>query len=164
MKDSTVWRRRGTGLLLVVASVLLALGTTLPILRVDRLVFFSRDASLFGIAWDLVTEGEVLLGIVVFVFSIAFPAVKIGLLAQLAAEVGPHHWVRRNLGFVEALGRWSMMDVLVVALLVFSVKSGGLATATTQPALYCFAGSVLATMLAVHRLTRRHKPAPEESR
>lgn len=164
MEDNLALRPRGIAVLLVAASLLLALGVTLPILRVERLIFFSRDSSLIGIAWDLASSGELLLGLVVAVFSVLFPAAKIVFLAQLVAQAGPHRFLRRHVRFVEALGRWSMMDVLVVALVVFSVKASGLATATTQPGLYCFVGAVLATMLAARGLARGEEIARQESR
>lgn len=163
MAETRISSRQAAGWLLAVAAVLLALGVSLPILRVDRLIFFSRDASLVGIAWDLAVGGELLLGLVVALFSILFPAAKIVFLAQIAARRGSG-LLHRHVRLVEAAGRWSMMDVLVVALLVFSIKASGLADATAQPGLYCFVGAVLATMAAAHGLARDEATARQESR
>jgi len=42
------------------------------------------------------------------------------------------------------LSKWSMMDVLLVAIVIFATKSSGLAQAFTQPGLWFYAGSSLA--------------------
>lgn len=54
----------------------------------------------------------------------------------------------RMAAVVDGLGKWSMMDVLVVALLVLTAKSSGLANAASAPGVYCFAGAVLLSMIA----------------
>ena len=49
---------------------------------------------------------------------------------------------------MEWLGKWSMLDVLVLALMIFYIKSNGIADASSQPGIYFFFGAVLLTMLA----------------
>ena len=46
------------------------------------------------------------------------------------------------------LGKWSMLDVLVLALLIFYAKSTGIADAVSMPGIYMFAAAVVLTMLA----------------
>ena len=50
-------------------------------------------------------------------------------------------------------GKWSMLDVFVVAVLLASVKLAGLAQVEIHSGLYAFAASVLLTMLITARVT-----------
>ena len=47
-----------------------------------------------------------------------------------------------------ALSNWSMLDVVLVALVIFAAKTSGLATAFTQPGLWFFAVSAVLTAAA----------------
>jgi len=49
---------------------------------------------------------------------------------------------------MEWLGRYSMTDVMVLALLIFYVNSSGYTEATVLPGVYFFAASAIITMLA----------------
>lgn len=138
--------RRLLPVLLFAATVSFALGTVLPLIRLDRLLVFTDEPSLVGIVAGLWREGDVLLAAVLALFSIAFPAVKLGLL-HVAAYDGPrgHRLVP---GWFAALSRWSMLDVVLVALVIFAAKTSGLAAAFTRPGLWFFAASVLLTAAA----------------
>ncbi len=64
---------------------------------------------------------------------------------------------------IEALGRWSMLDVFVVALLVVTTKLGILADVEVHAGIYFFAASVLASMAAsllMNRLVHQSTDAP----
>ena len=50
--------------------------------------------------------------------------------------------------WVNLLSKWSMMDVLLVALVVFAAKTSGLATAISQPGIWFYALSVVALAVA----------------
>ena len=45
------------------------------------------------------------------------------------------------------ISKWSMMDVLLVALIIFGAKTSGLASAISQPGIWCYALS--AGLLAI---------------
>jgi hypothetical protein len=49
---------------------------------------------------------------------------------------------------MSGLGKWSMLDVLVLALLIFYAKATNLADATSMPGIYLFAAAVILTMIA----------------
>ncbi|MGO9986088.1 MAG: paraquat-inducible protein A, partial [Rhodomicrobium sp.] len=67
-------------------------------------------------------------------------------------------WFKR----IEWLGKWSMLDVLVLALLVFYAKSTGLADAVALPGVYFFAASVILTMIAYALIDREFHSAEGE--
>ncbi|MET1046325.1 MAG: paraquat-inducible protein A [Hyphomicrobium sp.] len=133
-------------LLLFVATLSLGLGLVLPLVRIDRLFVFTDEPSLLAMISGLWAEGETLLSIIVALFSVVFPCLKLGLL-HVAAYGGKHAshsippWFR-------ALSNWSMLDVVLVALVIFAAKTSGLATAFTQPGLWFFAMSAVSTAAA----------------
>lgn len=138
--------RRLLPLFLFAATLSFALGVTLPLIRLERLLVFTDEPSLVAMVAGLWAEGDILLAAIVGLFSIAFPALKLGLLHVAAYDSAEgHHLVP---GWFQALSRWSMLDVVLVALVVFAAKTSGLATAFAQPGLWFFAASMLLTAAA----------------
>ena len=93
------------------------------------------------------------IAIVIFVASILIPLVKIVALVWLcAAATGRVHPSPRLLGriywFTELLGRWSMVDIFVVSILVALVQFGSYMRVTPGPGALAFAGVVVLTMFA----------------
>lgn len=124
------------------ASAALALGLTLPFVTFERLWLFSDSPSLLRIVRDLAGGGELALALLVVLVSIVFPVAKL-LLAHVVALGGatPPRW----LAF---LSRWSMTDVLLVALVILAAKTSGLAEAASQPGVWFYAGSAIAAYAA----------------
>jgi len=127
------------------------LGWTLPAIYTDKLVSSHAHSILGGIRQLL--EGEhVILGIIIFAFSVLFPAAKIALLFLV--------WTRKlddgehKVYWLGALGKWSMLDVYVVAIFAGAVRLGILAEFEAEPGIYVFAASVLMTMIATKVVER----------
>ncbi|MEC9461665.1 MAG: paraquat-inducible protein A [Pseudomonadota bacterium] len=146
-----VWLK---ALLLVGASFAFALGITLPLMRFESFYLFSTDASLVEVILSLWSGGDGLLALLVGLVSIAFPLVKLLLVA--AEQVAKEGSAREGLidRLVPVLSKWSMMDVLLVAIVIFATKTSGLAQAFTQPGLWFYAGSSLA-VVALSALDRK---------
>ena len=130
-------------LLLAMAAFSFGLGVTLPLVSLDRLLFFTETPSLLSILKGLWME-ERLLAVVVGTFSLLFPAAKI-LLLHVVAFRGRKS---RSLALLGVASKWSMMDVLLVALVIFSAKTSGLATATALPGIWFYATATLASVVA----------------
>jgi paraquat-inducible protein A len=140
-------------LVLFAATLSLGLGLVLPLIRIDRLLFFTDEPSLIAIVSGLWMEEEALLALIVALFSIVFPCLKLGLLH--IAAYGGHDAHNRVPSWLRALSNWSMLDVVLVALVIFAAKTSGLATALTQSGLWFFAASAVLTAAASALLKRR---------
>ena len=140
---------------LFLATLCFGLGVTLPLLRVDRLYFFSDEPSLVGMVGGLWTTGDFLLATLVALFSIVFPATKLMLLSVWAYAGQSAH--DRIPTWFRALSNWSMLDVVLVALVIFAAKTSGFATAFTKPGLWFFTASVVLTV-AVSYLMKKGSP------
>ena len=137
---------------------LLVLGLSLPAIRIVRLRLFSGDHSIVGSVGLLAEGGQWLLAAVIGLFSVVVPAVKLGLLVWLWFAGGGAH-AGRVVRAIDALGKWSMLDVLVVAVLVVTLQGGFWVRADPRPGLWLFAAATLLTML-LSGLVRRlaHRP------
>ncbi|WP_159950742.1 paraquat-inducible protein A [Rhizobium sp. 18065] len=138
-------------LLLILAPAFLALGICLPLMRFESFYVFSEEPSLLSVIGSLWHGGDGLLAVIVGLVSVVFPSVKLlGLAAEHlnAAERRQGGWIGT---LVPILSRWSMMDVLLVALVIFAAKTTGLVQAFSQPGLWFYAGSVVLAAI-LHRL------------
>lgn len=149
LKNVAPWRLHLTAVLSLAALAFYPAALLLPLIKVERLGHAHEDNLLAGVA-TLWAEGELLVGTVIFLFSIVLPPLKLMtlyILARNAAQVHHHH---RALLYhlVEFLGRWGMLDVMLVALLVAFVKLGDLVSINAGAGLGAFTLMVLLSLLA----------------
>lgn len=120
----------------------------LPVLQIERLGHRSSSSILGGIL-DLLHHGNLFVGGVVLLFSIVFPLAKLLLLLDLSllGILGRRHQAL-SYHVVELAGKWSMMDVLLLAFLVMLVKLGDLVSFQFGPAVIAFTLCVALSLLA----------------
>lgn len=134
---------------IILATVFFALGVILPVIRFTTIFVWNNEHSIFTIIWALYVNQEHFLCAVLFVFSILFPFLKLlYLLTLLTSPDIPAEFRTRSIATMEWLGRYSMTDVMVLALMIFYVNSSGYTEASVLPGAYYFAASALITMLA----------------
>lgn len=94
-------------------------------------------------------HGNYFIGTVVFLFSIVLPLTKIVLLLELSLlEIMHRKHKAFTLRMMEHLGKWSMMDVMLLAFLVMLVKLGDLVEFHFGPAIFAFVLCVVMSMIA----------------
>lgn len=144
-------------ILFVLAPFLFALGVTLPLMTFEKLFFFKEDPSLLGII-AVLWESSLALCILVALFSIVFPLVKmVAVTAEALTPPGTEsNWFAK---LVPLLTKWSMMDVMLVAIVIAAAKTSGLANAFTEAGLWCYAGAALTTTAIQWMVARRAKDA-----
>lgn len=137
---------------LLVLAAAFPLGLFLPVLETTRFWVFETHYSLIDTVRALFDAGELALGLVIAIFSLATPAMK-----ALAVTVLHLRPARSGAGalarWVDRLGKWSFTDVLVVALLIVLASGDGLAL-TSEPGLWFFAASAALLMLASELVVR----------
>lgn len=120
----------------------------LPILNIQQLGQ-TKQSSVLGGTIDLFAHGDWFVAIVVFLFSIVFPLTKIVLLLELSfLEILHRRHKAMTLRLMEHLGKWSMMDVMLLAFLVMLVKVGDLVEFEFGPAVFAFTLCVAMSMVA----------------
>ena len=108
-----------------------------------------QQSSILGGAIDLLKQGNWLVGGVVLLFSVIFPLTKIVLLLELSLLEFLHRRHKAaSLKLMEHMGRWSMMDVMLLAFLVMLVKLGNIVQFHFGPAVIDFVLCVAMSMVA----------------
>jgi len=138
--------------LMAAATLLYIPSHMLPIMTVVELGTVSHNTIIGGMMTFWRT-GAYPIALVIFTASILIPLLKIIALSWLClAATGRVHPSPATLGkiywFTELLGRWSMIDIFVVGILVSVVQLGNYMVVTPGPGALAFAGVVMLTMLA----------------
>ena len=127
----------------------------LPMLSTARFGGFrGSDSTILGGVAELLRHGDIGVAAIVFLASVVVPVGKfaaVGWLALVAGRPATLRAAHRRLALlrvVEFIGRWSMIDVFVVAILSALVQLGFVVSIRPGPAAVAFALSVVCTMLA----------------
>ena len=143
---------QNTVALMAAATLLYIPSHLLPIMTVVELGNVTHNTIIGGMMtfWR---SGAYPIALVIFTASILIPLLKIIALSWLClAATGRVHPSPAALGkiywFTELLGRWSMIDIFVVGILVSVVQLGNYMAVTPGPGALAFAGVVMLTMLA----------------
>jgi paraquat-inducible protein A len=152
-----LWRRKPdsiqkTWALLAAAAILYVPANALPVMTLTLVGRSERETILSGVV-ELFQSGMWEIGALVFVASITVPLLKILTLSYLLFTVRRRSSLRpaertRLYRFIEYIGRWSMIDMFMLSILVALVQLGWLATVQPGPGATCFAGVVILTMFA----------------
>ena len=138
---------------LLIAALLCYLpANLLPIMTSTSLGESQSDTIISGVRYLLI-EGMWPLALIVFVASICIPVLKITVLSLLLVSVSMRWQWRpaersRMYRIVDLVGRWSMVDIFVVSVLVALVRMGNFAAVQAEAGAFFFAAVVVLTMLA----------------
>lgn len=143
-----------TTALLLAAIFMYIPANILPIMNVTYLGTGQSDTIIQGVL-HLIEEGMWPLALIVFVASIIVPLLKLTVMAGLIISVKMRsHWCpaqrTRLFHITEFVGRWSMVDIFVLAILVALVQFGNLASVDAGLGALSFALVVILTMFAAH--------------
>ncbi len=134
--------------LLLLSAILLLVGIFAPMMTLSRFVWIENSFSLFAGTIQLYKDGQYLLFIILFTFSILLPIAKLILLFRFwHAESSSYQQLQYFMNWISHYGKWSMLDVFIVALLLVIVKLGVLATVEVHYGIYLYAGAGLLIMV-----------------
>ena len=150
------FRKRGSvarcWALLIAAYILYIPANLLTMMETGSLINYRKDTIISGVV-ELWHTGSWEIAIIVFIASVTIPLLKLISLTLLLISVQRralwHPRQRTRLyRMVELVGRWSMLDIYVVTLLVALVQLGNMATVKAGPAALAFGAVVVLTMFA----------------
>jgi paraquat-inducible protein A len=138
--------------LLIAAYVLYIPANLLTIMETGSLFSYRKDTIVSGVI-HLWKTGSWLIAVIVFIASVTIPLLKLISLTLLLISVQRRsRWQPRQRTrlsrMVELVGRWSMLDIYVVALLAALVQLGSMATVKAGPGAVPFDAVVVLTMFA----------------
>ncbi len=141
-----------TWALVLAAGIFYIPANVLPITITTSLGTAQADTIISGVIYFMKT-GSWHIAMVIFVASVFVPLIKLLILIYLLISVQIKSKSRpldrtRLYRITEIVGRWSMLDIFVVTILVALVRLGSLATIEAGPAAVHFAAVVVITMFA----------------
>lgn len=165
-----------TWALVLAALIFYIPANTLPITHTSTLGTIQSDTIMSGVMFFLYS-GSWGIALIIFIASVFVPLLKLLLLIMLMLSV-QFKWQWRPVDrtrlyrFTEFIGRWSMLDIFVVTILVALVQLGSLAHMEAGAAALYFAAVVVITMCAAEtfdprliwdNLEDRHDPADQST-
>ncbi len=148
-----------TWALLVAAYLMYIPANVLPVSTITYLGAGEPDTIMSGVIL-LFQHGDAPVALLLFFASIAVPMLKLVVMSWLAFTVQRRsRWKPRDrtviYRLVEGIGRWSMLDIFVIALLVAMVQLQALATIHAGPGAVAFCAVVVLTMFAAESFDPR---------
>ncbi len=148
-----------TWALVIAAFIFYVPANVLPITVTTSLGHTQSDTIMSGVIYFLL-HGSPEIAIVIFVASVFIPILKLIVMAYLLVSVQRKSgWRPRDrtqlYQITHAIGRWSMVDIYVVTILVALVKLGVFANIDAGPAAVYFASVVVISMFAAESFDPR---------
>ncbi|MBC8106656.1 MAG: paraquat-inducible protein A [Anaerolineae bacterium] len=149
-----LWRRIGrhngvAAILCIAALIVLSAAVVMPFISMSKLGEVRIFSLISGIG-ELFDRGQWVIGTVLFVFSLIFPFAKLlALLAATSSLTRMSAIARRRLHHLAMLtGKYSLLDIMVVAIMIVLVKFQGIAEVRAQPGTVLFCVAILLSILA----------------
>ena len=147
-------RRYEVPFFILVSSIFLWFGLSLPLVHVEKMVFWKSSYSVTTGVLSLWEQGEYFLATILFFFSFVFPILKLLSLALIWGVGLTKKQREKLLHWLGILGKWSMLDVFVVAILIVLVKMGPLAQISPRQGVYYFCLAIFFSMLTTMYVER----------
>ena len=148
-------RRTLLRVLVMATALLFVAGLVSPILTLSKFIVVSNTFSIVSGILELWQNGRYFLFVLVLGFSVVLPLLKLYVLFCLTGDfVTGSPRLRRYLHLMHSYGRWAMLDVMVVAILIVTVKLGVVASVEVHYGLYLFGGAVLMMSGITHWIVR----------
>ena len=148
-----------TWALVIAAAICYVPANVLPVMAVTSLGQTEADTIMSGVIYFL-THGSWPLAIIIFTASVFVPMMKLAILTFLLISVHRRSSWRpvdrtRLYRLTEMIGRWSMVDIYVVTIMVALVRLGNLATIEAGWGAVFFGAVVVITILAAESFDPR---------
>jgi paraquat-inducible protein A len=130
------------------ALVTLLVAVWLPTLRLSKIVILNETYSIWRGIVELWKSEHYILALIIFFFSMLFPVAKLVMLLAIWFKAMNCQVRDRMLHWLGVLGKWSMLDVFVVAILVVLIKAGAATNATADVGIYLFAAAIMLSIIA----------------
>lgn len=153
IKLQRVWATLIAGVIMMIPA------NTLPISATGLAGAVSAD-TLFSGVLTFISLGSYAVAAIVFIASIAVPLSKVAVIFYLLLAIHykwkhPIHWQMKLLHYVHFVGRWSMLDLFVLALMMSLLERGQILSFSVGDAAFFFGSAVFLTMIASSQLDAR---------
>jgi paraquat-inducible protein A len=139
---------------LALGTLLFSLGISLPMLTISKFIIIRDSFSILTGLFDLLESGQIIIFLLVAAFSVVLPVLKISTLYLLLSKKTSSTQYKKILHIMHEYGRWAMLDVMIVALLVVTVKLGAIASIQVHSGFYIFGLAALLLMIVTGKVSK----------
>lgn len=144
---------------LIAGTIMMIPANIFPISVTGLAGAISADSLMSGVI-TFISMGSYAVAAIVFIASIAVPVSKVTILFYLLLAIKfrwkhPIHLQMKLLHYVHFVGRWSMLDLFVLALMMSLLERGQILSFSVGEAAFYFGASVFLTMIASANLDSR---------
>ena len=129
-------------------------------ITLKKFVLFSNTFSIISGIQTLLQEGKIFLFLIITIFSLLLPATKL-IVIFLVLRQKTKEKLQRYLHLMHMYGKWSMLDVFVVGIMVVVVKIDGMIKVELHYGFYIFTSAVLLTMILTTLVSRLDSTSEE---
>ena len=159
-KAQVFWLR----VLLTFTVGLLIAGVSLPMITIAKFIFFQNAFSIAPGVIQLLKSGQIMLFLIISFFSIVLPVFQIIILYAVLANIQlATARTQYYLHLMHEYGKWAMLDVMVIAILIVIVKLNVMAEIKVHSGLYVFVAAVLLIMLLTTKIASLKPPLKEDA-
>ncbi len=142
-------------ILIALSIVFLIIGLLAPIFTVSKLIFIQNTFSILSGIQQLIENEQWFLFFIITSFSIILPIAKIVILSLLVShKIDASQLNKKYLVWIHHIGKWSMLDVFVIAILIVGVKLGPVVDIEMKFGLYAFTISVILVMIVTSQIVK----------
>ena len=135
--------------MLILSILFFIIGITAPFLTVTKFFIFDDKITILSGLGALWQESEYLLFLLIGCFTIIFPLLKFTILTLVwNGDESRKEKHEKHVRLITTYGKWSMLDVFVVAVIIVSVKLGNFISEEIHYGFYSFTVSVILSMIA----------------
>lgn len=144
---------------LIAGTIMMIPANIFPISTTELAGQVSADSLMSGVLLFM-EMGSYTVAAIVFIASIAVPVSKITIIFYLLLAIHykwkhPIHWQMKLLHYVHFVGRWSMLDLFVLSLMMSLLERGQILSFSVGEAAFYFGAAVFLTMFASANLDSR---------
>tara|TARA_B110000914_G_C15414036_1_gene423240 strand:+ start:128 stop:631 length:504 start_codon:yes stop_codon:yes gene_type:complete len=140
--------------LLTLGTISFVLGISMPMMTISKLIIIRDSFSILTGLLDLIKGGQIIIFLLVAGFSVVLPLLKISTLYLLLSKKTSSSRHKKILHAMHEYGRWAMLDVMIVALLVVTVKLGAIASIQVHSGLYIFGFGAILLMVVTGKVSK----------
>lgn len=119
----------------------------MPLMNIEKMVFWQNDYSVITGITGLFEQKEYFLSAILFFFCLVFPILKLITLFFMWQFKLAQRTQHKILDWLGVLGKWSMLDVFVVAILIVAVKLGPMASVKPRQGVYIFCVAIILSIM-----------------
>ncbi len=139
--------------MVIVNTILFIYGVFAPMITLKKFILFENTFSIISGITTLLQEGKIFLFLIITIFSLILPIAKLGIIFLTLKQNNKAN-LKRYLHLMHQYGKWSMLDVFVVGIMVVVIKIKGMVNVEIHYGFYLFTSAVLMTMVLTTLVSR----------